>query len=128
MTCPFCPHPLDDHDASGLCLGCAKLGGRCPGAPRSTITFSVESCYGTPAATVIVYIAGNPDLVALSMPAVTTAQYAAKRAAETMGLDPDARDWFLYDPVLHVPLAEGEPIASYGGRVLCLAWTEETNR
>lgn len=113
MMCPFCPHPLDDHDASGLCLDCAKLVRRCPGAS---------------AATVIVHIPRGPDLVALSMPAVTIAQYAAKRAAETMGLDPDARDWFLYDPVRRLPLAEGEPIASYAGRVLCLAWTEEPNR
>ena len=113
MTCSFCSHPLDDHDVSGLCLACAKLGHRCPGPS---------------AATVFVHIAGSSDLVTVSMPAITTAQYAAKRAAEAMGLDPDARDWFLYDPVRRLPLAEGEPIASYADRVLCLAWTEEPNR
>lgn len=74
---------------------------------------------------VTIQVTGGPDLTPVSMPAATTSIYAAKRAAEALGLDPETRDWFLYDPVAGKPIAEEEIMVGYDGRVLKLAWTEE---
>ena len=110
--CPYCRCPLDDHDAAGACFVCVKRGGQCPG--------------GVPAGKfVTIQIAGNRYLTPVSMPAATTAGHAAMRAAEALGLDPQARDWFLSDPMARVPLVEGESMAAFDNRVLRLAWTEE---
>lgn len=108
--CPSCRHPMDDHDAAGICLVCSKLGLRCSGSGTATVTIRVPE---------------GPKLWSVAMPAVTAAGYAARRVAEAMDLDPDARDWFLYDPVARRPLADGETMAAYHDRVLTLAWTED---
>lgn len=75
--------------------------------------------------TITIHIPEGPKLWPVSMPAATSAGYAARRAAETLDLDPDARHWFLYDPVARRPLDDGETIAAYRDRVLTLGWKEE---
>lgn len=74
---------------------------------------------------IVIHIPEGPKLWPVSMLAVTTARYAARRATEALDLDPDARDWYLYDPVARRPLDDGEIMASYHERVLTLAWREE---
>ena len=74
---------------------------------------------------VTIRIAAPRDLVPVSMPGVTTAKYAAMRAAETLHLDPEAKDWFLFDPVTRRPLDEAGCMSAYHDRVLKLDWTEE---
>ena len=108
--CPYCRHPIDDHSTAGICLTCAKQSRECT-APK--VNF------------VTIQIATYRELVPVSMPAVTSCGSAAMRAAEALGLDPQAKDWFLYDPVARVPLEEEAIMAAYNNRVLRLAWTEE---
>ena len=108
--CPHCRCPLDDHEAAGGCLACSKVGHQCEGAAPFTIAISVLSGHGQ---------------VQVYMPAVTTAHYAARRAAEVLNLDPDACDWFLYDPIARRPLEDQALMATYDCRTLHLAWTEE---
>ena len=109
--CPHCRHPEDDHSAGGGCLTCSKQGRECKPAEVRFVTIRIG--------------AGSGDLTPVTMPTATTAGRAAMRAAEALGLDPEARNWFLYDPVARVPLVEGEVMAAFDNRVLILAWTEE---
>ena len=56
----------------------------------------------------------------VSMPGATTILYAAKRAAEELGLDPDEREWCLVYG--RTPLYQDDLIADHAEKPLWLFW------
>ena len=69
-------------------------------------------------------VANTAPSVEIEMPAVTTGKYAAKRAAEELGLDPDI-DWRLIRIKNNKFVDPDESVAALNGeRVYVGAWVE----
>ena len=110
-VCPVCEHAQDDHEAKG-CLRCISSGGPCTAA---VLTIG-------PSATVC--LAGRYGIRPwrqVEMPAATTARFAAKRIAEAFGLDPDAREYILFDPANRRLIDQDEVMAEWDGKAVVVA-------
>ena len=59
--------------------------------------------------------------VVLEMPGATTVRYAAKRAAEAMGYDPDALEFYLVDPSTKRVMPQDDVVAYLDSRAFLLA-------
>ena len=91
MVCKRCSRPVDD---------C-----RCPTEAAGR--------------TVVLFTATTPRRP-VEMPASTTARYAAKRVAEAMDLDPQARDFFLIDIAREEPIPCDDVVADWDGALVLL--------
>ena len=74
-------------------------------------------------ATVTLRIHRGLAVVKVPMPAATTGRYAAKRAAEACGMDPERVEWALWawDGAGYDLVPMDEPVADLEGRSLLVA-------
>ena len=115
--CTKCQHPADDHSSAGTCKPCSRAGGPCASAASSPVEHH-RSGYST----VRVCTNAGSKKVWVEMPAATTARYAAKRVAEALGLDPEAKEYLLLDPADSTLIDPGAGMRLLDGRFLLLAW------
>lgn len=115
-VCSKCPHSIDDHGPGG-CLMCAKMRVSCNLLSADSGRPSVAA---GPSITLLLQMDGGS--VPVNMPAATTARYAAKRCAEAIGLDPQAREYVLLGMGRSSVIDGSVVMAPWDGRPVRLGW------
>ena len=78
--------------------------------------------------TVVLHTTPHPGVEpkTIDMPGATTGRYAAKRAAEAWGLDPDVSEYGLVDVANFRLIPMDEPVADFDTKLLMLVTGQES--